>query len=126
MNLGIDNLKTVAVYLSKLSNEVDKDVVKKTEYNKLVTKVNSIKTSGFLLKTQCSTKITEIEDKISSITALASTTALNAVENKIPNLNDLVKKDYNGKISNTEKKYFIIIINLRVKYLMKDKRKLVS
>ena len=53
MNLGIDNLKTVAVYLSKLSNEVDKDVVKKTEYNKLVTKVNSIKTSGFLLKTQC-------------------------------------------------------------------------
>ena len=126
MNLGIDNLKTVAVYLSKLSNEVDKDVVKKTEYNKLVTKVNAIKTSGFLLKTQCSTKITEIEDKISSITALASTTALNAVENKIPNLNDLVKKDYNGKISNTEKKYFIIIINLRVKYLMKDKRKLVS
>ena len=37
--------------LSKLSNVVRNDVVKKTEYNKLVTKVNNIDTSDFVLKT---------------------------------------------------------------------------
>ena len=45
-------LKTVPVDLSKLSNVVKNDVVKKTEYNKLVNKVNNIDTSGFLLKTK--------------------------------------------------------------------------
>ena len=35
--------------LSKLSNVVKNDVVKKDVYNKLVTKVNAIDTSGFVL-----------------------------------------------------------------------------
>ena len=34
-----------------ISNIVDNDVVKRTKYNKLVSKVNSIGTSGFVLKT---------------------------------------------------------------------------
>ena len=37
--LDIDNLKSLPVDLSKLSNEVDNDVVKKTHNNKLVTKL---------------------------------------------------------------------------------------
>ena len=36
--------------------------------------------------------ITEIEDKIPSITGLATTAALNAAENKIPNVSNVVKK----------------------------------
>ena len=38
-----------------LSNVVDNAVIKKMEYNKLVTKVTPIETSGFLLKTQYNT-----------------------------------------------------------------------
>ena len=40
-----------------------------------------------------------------NITNLATTTALTAVENKIPSVSNLVKKtDYNRKINETEKK----------------------
>ena len=47
----------------------------------------------------------EVKGEILSITNLASTTALTAVENKIPNVCNLVKKtDCNAKISETEKK----------------------
>ena len=45
-------------------------------------------------------KINEVKGKIPSITNLASTTALTAVENKIPNVSNLIKKiDYNTKIN---------------------------
>lgn len=48
-----------------------------------------------------------MEDKIPSITCLATTSTLNAAENKIPKVSYLVKKtDYNAKISNTDVKYF--------------------
>ena len=42
--LDIDKLVPVPTDLSKLSNVVNNDVVKKTEYDKLVTKVNNIDT----------------------------------------------------------------------------------
>ena len=84
-------------------------------YNKLVAKVNNIDTSGFVLKTIYDTdkwelekkipdisklvkkldynaKITEIEDKLQSISGLATDAALTAVANKIPNISSLVKK----------------------------------
>ena len=48
--LDIDKLVPVPVDLSKLSDVVKNDVVKKTAYDKLVTKVNSIDTSTFVLK----------------------------------------------------------------------------
>ena len=48
--LDIDKLVPVPADLSKLSNVVKNDVVKKTDYDKLVAKVNSIDTSGFVLK----------------------------------------------------------------------------
>ena len=113
--LDINKLVPVPVDLSKLSDVVKNDVVKKTVYDKLVAKVNSIDTSGFVLKTKydtdkseienkipdtsglvkktdCNAKITEIEGKIQSTSSLATNAALTTVENKIPNINSLVKK----------------------------------
>ena len=103
----------------RLGNVVENDVVKKTEYNKLVTKVYNIDTKNFVLKTKyendgadlekkitdvdkkipdvsnlvktdLNAKITEVEGKIPSITGVATNSALTAVENKIPNVSDLV------------------------------------
>ena len=48
--LDTDKLKTVPIDLSKLSNAVKNEVVKKNMYDKLVTKVNNIDTSGFIFK----------------------------------------------------------------------------
>ena len=62
--LNIDKFATAPVDLSKLSNVVKIEVVKKTEYDKLVTKVNNINTSDFVVKTNCNTKIIELENKI--------------------------------------------------------------
>ena len=47
--LDINELKIVPTDLSKLSNVVKNDVVKKTEYDKLVGKVNNIDTTNFVL-----------------------------------------------------------------------------
>ena len=43
--LEIGKLETTPVDLSKLSNVVNNDVVRKTEYNELVKKVNNINTT---------------------------------------------------------------------------------
>ena len=124
--LDIDKLVPVPTDLSKLSNVVNNDVVKKTDYNKLVTKVNNIDigTGKFMLKSDydadklelekkipdtsnLATKaaLTTIENKIPSITNLAIKTALTTVENKIPDVSNLVKKtNYNTKITEIEKK----------------------
>ena len=51
------------VDLSKLSDVVKNDVVKKL-YNKIVAKVNSIDTSRFVLKTKYDRDKAEIENKI--------------------------------------------------------------
>ena len=50
--LDIDKLAPVPVDLSKLSDVVENDAVKKTVYNKLAAKVNNIDTSAFNLKTR--------------------------------------------------------------------------
>ena len=67
--LDIDKLRPVPDDLSKLSNVVTNDVVKKTDYN---------------------AKITEIENKIPDTSNLATKTLLNTVENKIPGTGNLV------------------------------------
>ena len=113
--LDINKLVPVPVDLSKLSDAVKNDVVKKTVYDKLNAKVNSVDTSGFVLKTKYdtdkseignkipntsgllkktdyNTKITEIKNKILSIRSLATNATLTVVENKIPNIISLVKK----------------------------------
>ena len=108
-------LVPVPTDLSKLSNVVKNNVVKKDVYDKLVAKVNGIDTSEFILKTKYDTdkselenkvpdtsslvkktdynsKIADIEGKILDVTNLATKTALTTVENKIPSVSNLVKK----------------------------------
>ena len=63
--LDIDKLAPIPVDLSKLSDVVKNDVVKKTEYDKLVTKVDNIDTTGFVLKTKYDTDKSDLEKKIS-------------------------------------------------------------
>ena len=62
-----------------------------------------------------------MEDKIPSVTNLVTTAAVASVENKIPNVSDLVKEaDYDEKISEMEKKniLLLIIISSRVIHLI--------
>ena len=54
----------VPVNLSKLSDVVKNNVVKKDVYDKLVTKIDNIDTSDFMLKTNYQTDKTELEKKI--------------------------------------------------------------
>ena len=97
-------------------------VKKKNVYNKLIDKVNNVDASGFVLKTKYDThkldlqkkisdadkkipdtnglvkktyysaKASEIENKIPRISDLATSSALTAVENKILDVKNLVKK----------------------------------
>ena len=97
--------------MSKLSDVVKNEVVKKAVYEKLAAKVNNIDTSNFVLKTKYQTdkakqekkipdvsdlvkktKLTEFENKIPDVSNLATTNALTTVENKVPTVNNLVKK----------------------------------
>ena len=67
-------------------------LLKKTVYDKLVAKVNSIDTSGFVLKTQYETDKSEIE-------------------NKIPNTSGFVKKlDYKGQITEIEIEFQMLVV----------------
>ena len=61
--LDIDKLVSVPVDLSKLSNLVKNEVVKKTMYDNLVAKVKDIDTSAFVLKTKYDADKTELERK---------------------------------------------------------------
>ena len=98
--LDVDKLNPVPTDLSKLSDVVKNDVVKKTDYNKLVTKVDNIDTSGLVKKTDYNTKITEIEDKVPDTCNLATKTALATVENKIPDVSNLTTKILVIKVEN--------------------------
>ena len=62
--LDSDKLMSVRVDLSKLSDVVQNYVVKKDVYDKLVAKVNSIDTRGFILKTKYDTDKSELENKL--------------------------------------------------------------
>ena len=68
--LDINKLVTAPVDLSKLSDMVKNNVVKKTSYDKLVAKVNSIDTSAFVLKTNYDRDKSEIKNKIPDTSGL--------------------------------------------------------
>ena len=72
-------LKTVPLDLAKLSNVVKNDVVKKTEYNKLVTKVDNIDTTN-VVKKKNEKDGTDFEDKIDK------------TDKEVPDVTNLVKK----------------------------------
>lgn len=62
-----------------------------------------------LIKIDYNPKITVTEGKTPTIISLATGAALNAVENSVSKVSDLLKKtDYESKISNIETKYFTI------------------
>ena len=71
--LDIDKLVPAPTDLSKLSNVVKNDIAKKDAYDKLVTKIINIDTRDFVLKTKYDIDKAELE-------------------NKIPNMTDVVKK----------------------------------
>ena len=64
-NLDIDKLVPVPVDLSKLSDVAKNDVLKKTVYDKLLSKVNNIDISKFVLKAKYDTDKTDLKKKIS-------------------------------------------------------------
>ena len=78
--IDFDKLKTVPVDLAEFCNVVKNDVVKNTEYNKLVTKVDNIDTTGFVLITTYDTDKSDVEKKISD------------ADRKIPDTGDLATK----------------------------------
>ena len=60
---------------------------------------------GLLIKTDHNAKTTELESKIPSISGLATTFALTASENRIPNVSNLIKRTgCETKIAQIEKK----------------------
>ena len=78
--IDVGKSNTVPVDLAKLSNVVKNDVVKKAEYDKLVTKLDKIDTTRFVLKTKYDTDKSDLEKKLSD------------AEKKISNTSDLAKK----------------------------------
>ena len=76
--LDIDKLVPVPVDLSKLSDVVKNDVVKKTAYNKLVANVNNIDTSGFVLKTKYDRDKSELQNEIPDTSGLVKETNYDA------------------------------------------------
>ena len=79
--LNIDKLAPVPVDLSKLSDVVKNDVVKKTMYDKLAAKMNNIDTSDFVLKTKYQIDKTELEKKIPDVTDFIKQIKLTELEN---------------------------------------------
>ena len=107
--LDIGKLEKNAVDLSKLSNAVKNDVVKKDVYNAKIKNIEgkTADITNIATKTTLDAKINEVKGKIPSITNLATTAALTAVENKIPNVDNLVKNtDYNTTINEIEKQNY--------------------
>ena len=108
----VDKIETVPNDLAKLSNVVKNNVVKKTDYNILKSKVDGIDVSKYVGRTKYETdgkaiydKIDAVEKKIPVLTdfvttarfnheknLLATKTALTTVGNKIPDVSTLATK----------------------------------
>ena len=131
----VDKLVPVPVDLSKLSDVVKNDFVTKDVCNgkteniedkilditNLATnttpnaKINEVKgeipdMTNLSTNTTLNAKINVVEDKIPSITSLGTTTACTAVENKIPNVSNLVKKTIMQKLMKLKRKLLIMIM----------------
>ena len=94
--LDIDKVVPGPIDLSKLSDVVKNDVVKKDVYDKLVTKVNNIDTRGFVFKTKHDTDKSELENKIPGTSGLVKKTDYDAkvtdIEGKTPDVSNLATK----------------------------------
>ena len=121
--IDVDKLKTTPADLAKLTNAIENDVVKKTDYNTKVTsteaqiagltkntvdnladitKLKAIDTNSFVLKTKLASDVTTLENKIDT------------VDKKIPDISGLVTKTslnaylqtsiFNSKVTEVENK----------------------
>ena len=121
--IDVDKLKTAPVDLAKLTNAVENDLVKKTDYNSKVTtietqiagltkntvdnladitKLKAIDTNSFVLKTKLASDVTTLENKI------------DIVDKKIPDVSELATKTslnsylqtstFNSKVTEVENK----------------------
>ena len=90
--VDIYKLVRVSADLSKLSDIVKNDAVRKTASNKLAAKLNNIDTSEFVLKTKYQTDKTKLETKIPDVSNLVKKTKLTELENKIPDVSGLATK----------------------------------
>ena len=121
--IDVDKLKTAPVDLAKLTNAVENDLVKKTDYNTKVTsietqiagltkntvdnladitKLKAIDTNSFVLKTKLASDVTTLENKIDT------------VDKKIPDISGLTTKTsltsylqtatFNSKVTEVENK----------------------
>ena len=121
--IDIDKLKTAPVNLAKLTNAVENDLVKKTDYNTKVTsietqiadltkntvdnladitKLKAIDTNSFVRKTKLASDVTTLENKIDT------------VDKKIPDISGLATKTsltsylqtatFNSKVTKVENK----------------------
>ena len=105
--LEIDKLAPVPLDLSKLSDVVKNDAVKKTVCDKLVAKVNNIDTSDSMLKTKYQTYKTELENKIPNVTYFVKNAKLTELENKIPDVINLATKT---ALTLQKIKYLVLVI----------------
>ena len=121
--IGVDKLKTTPTDLAKLTNAVENDLVKKTDYNTKVTSIESqiagitkntldnlgditklkaVGTSNFVLKTKLASDVTTLETKIDT------------VDKKTPDVCELATKSsltsylptttFNSKVTEVENK----------------------
>ena len=139
--LDVDKLVYVLVDLSKLSDIVKTDVIKKDVYNAKIkhiedkipditnlatnttlnAKINDVKgeipsITNLAATTAVNAKMTEVKGEIPDITNLATTTVLTAVENKVPNVSNLVKKKLTiaQKVVKLKKKIVLIMIMINI------------
>ena len=101
----------VPVDLSKLPDVVKNDVAKKTEHNKLVTKVDNIDTTNFVKKNKYEKggpnfehKVNKVNQKILHVGGLVKKTDFNTktteIEGKIPNVGSFLSASvFNSKIN---------------------------
>ena len=98
MKTKVDKLRLVSVPvdLHKLSDEVKNDVVKKDLHDVKIKNIEDRKPGITNLATNASlnTKINEVKREILNIITLGTITALTAVENKIHNISNLVKRNW--------------------------------
>ena len=91
--LDVDKLVPALVDLSKLCDVVKNDVIQKdAKIKNIEDKIPDI-TNLATTTTTLNAKINEVKNKILNITDLATTADLTAVENKIRNVSNLVKKN---------------------------------
>ena len=105
--LDVDKLVPALVDLSKLTDVVKNDVVKKDVHDAKIKNIEDkiCDITNLATNPSVNAKLNEIKGEIHNITNLATTTALTAVQSKMPNVSEVFRKtDYNTKINEIENK----------------------